>query len=354
MKHIGISTKRSQLKDEKSFLKRRRLFVRSTSLTFTLHYPQIGHKSQKLVRISIGLNYSGNQTVKVNIALTKWLILPIILLASCSKESPLIIPDHLKDIEEVKIIEHVFYPDTTKTEREDIYTYEYKNRTLSESLSHKWVITSYDDNDSLIRTSFFKESLEYPISTTQFSYSPFRKSTKYLFNEVGDTIQIEKEKYGPDGILTQEFQNLEGEAPTYFSYNFSYKGGLVDSFAIAFKQESELILNSYEKRYYNQKNEYDSIIFHEVDEKETSKWKFDRSNPQTVYVINTEHNDTLMTDKYYEGQLTQRIVFNFYERDIYEFDESGRVVTQKAIAKDTLIHFYQYYLDRTLEFIYTK
>lgn len=260
----------------------------------------------------------------------------------------------MKDIEEIKIIEHVFHPDTTKAEREDIYTYEFRNGTLSETLRHKWVINSYDRNDSLIGTSFFTENLEHPITTTQFSYSPYRNSTKYFFNETGDTIQIEKEKYSSDGILTQEFQNLEREEPTYYSYNFSYKGGLVDSFAIAFEQESELILNSYEKRYYNQNNEYDSIIFHEVDKKETSKWKFDRSNSERVHVIDIEHNDTLMTDKYYQGHLTQRIVFNFFETEINDFNKDGRLITKQVITTDTVIHAYEYYENRTLEFIYSK
>lgn len=293
-------------------------------------------------------------TPKSIIALKKWLILPLIFLASCNKKSPFIIPDHLKNIEEMKIIEHVFHPDTTNVEREDIYTYDYRNRSLSETLSHKWVINSYNRNDSLIGTSFFTENQEHPITTTQFSYSPYRSSTKYLINENGDTIQIENEKYGPDGILTQEFQNLEREEPTYYSYNFSYKGGLVDSFAVVRFERNESILSSYDKRYYNQNGEFDSIILHEVEEKETRKWLFNRSNSGTVYVIDQQSKDTLGIEKYDGRKLTQSIKFGFYETTVSDFDKNGRLISEKVMAEDTVNHFYQYYRNRILEFIYTK
>lgn len=258
----------------------------------------------------------------------------------------------MKDIKEIKVIEHVFHPDTTNAEREDIYTYEYRNGTLSETLSHKWVINSYDRNDSLIGTSFFTEKLEHPITTTQFSYSPYRSSTKYFFNETGDTIQIEKEKYVSDGILTQEFQNLEREEPTYYSYNFSYKGGLVDSFAVVRFERNESILSSYDKRYYNKNGEFDSIILHDVAEKETRKWLFNRSNIGTVYVIDSEYQDTLGFEKYDEGKRTQNIQFGYYETTVSDFDKNGRLISKKVMAEDTVIHEYHYYTNKRLEFIY--
>ena len=275
-------------------------------------------------------------------------------MSSCENDSVIVIPEELNTLPnlDIEIIESKYFPDTSFVEKIEIRKYKFDQNHLSEPFSYSWVENSYDKNDSLKRSGFFSQDSEFPTKLVEIYYDPYKNETSYFFNQTGDTIQIEFKSYNIDGITHEKIINYEFEEPNSYTYVYHYVNSRIDSFSSLLEQGDSIILNYAEKRFYNDKNTYDSVRSFNITEEANKTLVFDRSKNDLVFIIDKPSNDTLIIDHYNNGSLFQRKINQWYQKEVLDFDKNGRIKRKNVYSRDTTIHLYKYEVNRKLEFIY--
>lgn len=289
------------------------------------------------------------------------LVIIALLTWSCSKSNQVELPIELNDVpqSEIEVTEHLFYPDTSQTEREDIYYYQtlfdLKNNAPS---SHKWTINKFDENDSLIETSVFHESEDQLAIHINYSYNPYQNYTKYILNKKGDTSQIEKVNGGKYGILTKEVINKWDKSTSSFRY--FYVDNLLDSMLIIITNEEEEIIDYAEKHYYSNQSDKKFVVFNYPRKNQLGYVPdtilFNRNQLNRVYTIELPSGDTIGVDILKSEKIIETTYVNLFGTYNQIYNNKGQVIKSTSYLQDndTTVEFIHYDKKRTLKFKYTK